>query len=234
MPRPLIKLIAALASAPAAAAGLTILVSPQPPIIEVSADQQHVSGAAIDLMRALSLRAGLPFKFTPYPTARAVLLVQQTPDACLTAARFPERETLFRWSEPVIRLRLVLLARHDETRDFGGVEQARQLHIGAVRGTAVASRLKQQGWTLDESADAASSLRKLQLGRIDLLATLDVGIQGLADKMKMATPRVALVVNETDIYFACHPQLSDDAMQRLNQAILAMKADGSIKAFNLK
>ncbi|MBN3005883.1 transporter substrate-binding domain-containing protein [Chromobacterium alkanivorans] len=234
MPRLPAKLIAALVSAPAAASGLTILVSPQPPIIEVSADQQHVSGAAIDLMRALSQRAGLPFKFAPYPSARAVLLVQQTPDTCLTAARFPEREALFRWSEPVIRLRLVLLARQDEARDFGGVEQARQFHIGAVRGTAVASRLKQQGWTLDESADAETNLRKLQLGRIDLLATLDVGIQSLADKMKMATPRVALVVNETDIYFACHPQLSDDAMRRLNRAILAMKADGSLKAFNLK
>lgn len=226
--------IAALAPAPAAAAGLTILVSPQPPIIEVSADQQRVSGAAIDLMRALSQRAGLPFKFAPYPTARAVLLVRHTPDTCLTAARFPEREALFRWSEPIIRLRLVLLARQDETRRFGKAEQARQFHIGAVRGTAVASRLRQQGWALDESADLETSLRKLQLGRIDLLATLDVGIQGMADKMKMATPRVALVVNETDIYFACHPQLSDDAMQQLNHAILTMKTDGSFKAFNLK
>jgi hypothetical protein len=69
MPRLPAKLISALVSAPIAASGLTILASPQPPIIEVAADQQHVSGAAIDLMRALSQRAGLPFKFAPYPPA---------------------------------------------------------------------------------------------------------------------------------------------------------------------
>ncbi|OHX14478.1 hypothetical protein BI347_13920 [Chromobacterium sphagni] len=218
---------------PARAETLRILLGPVPEVIELEADGKTFHGGGIDLMRAIARRAGMEFEFIAYPQARAMLLAQQQADACLPISPLPERREMFKWTVPIVPMRLVLLARSDDPRQLHSLEQARKLRVGAMRGTAVAARLKQQGLVMDESVDYLSGLEKLQLGRLDLWAMLDVGLTSMSRRLGIPQPRVALVVDRVDVAFACNRQVSDEAMARLNQAINAMHADGSFKQFDL-
>lgn len=227
-------LLGALQAGGAQAETLRMLLTQIPGVIELAPDGASMRGTGVDLMKEVGRRAGVALRFEAYPQARARLLVEQQPDACLPAGRLPELQAKYKWTAPLLHMRLVLLARADDGRQLSGLEQAQSLRVGAMRGTMAAARLKEQGLAVEESADYLSGLEKLRLGRLDLWAMLDVGVSSLAKHLGMAPPRVAWVMDTLDVSFACNRQVDDALIARLDRAIAAMRADGSMGRFDLR
>ncbi|POZ61663.1 substrate-binding periplasmic protein [Chromobacterium alticapitis] len=219
---------------PCAAAELRLLLVPLPGVMEPEPGGGMAKGGGIELMREVSRRAGVPFHFEFYPQARAMLLTQQQADACMPIAQLPDLRPKFTWSAPILSIQIVLVARRDDDRQWSGLEQARKLRVGALRGSMVASRLRQLGFEPEDSVDYLTGLRKLQLGRLDLWGMLDVGLASVAGRLGMPPPRVALVVERSDVAFACNSQVSPDILASLNRAIAAMQKDGSFQKFPLR
>ncbi|AUH51862.1 hypothetical protein CXB49_14035 [Chromobacterium sp. ATCC 53434] len=224
----------ALLAADARAETLRMLLTQIPGVIELAPDGASMRGTGIDLMKEVGRRAGVELHFEVYPQARARLMVEQQPDACFPAGRLPELQAKYKWSAPLLQMRLVLLARGDDGRQLHGLERAQSLRVGAMRGTMVAARLKERGVAVEESADYLSGLEKLKLGRLDLWGMLDVGVASLAKRLGMPPPRVAWVVDTLDVSFACNRQADDALIARLDRAIAAMRADGSMARFDLR
>lgn len=216
----------------AMAAGLHILLAPAPPLIGEGAGPIP-RGPGVALLREIGARAGVDVDFRLYPPARAQKLAEVQAGSCSPMARFPERAAHYKWSAPVVAMRLVLLAAAEDKRRFASLEQARGLKIGAVRGSAVASRMQQLGWPLDEVADNGAGLKMLQLRRFDLLASLDAGWRSRATALGIAKPRVALVVEQADIFLGCSLKTDDALIARMSAAIEVMRRDGSLRRFDL-
>ncbi|QEL54699.1 substrate-binding periplasmic protein [Chromobacterium paludis] len=219
---------------PCSAQALRMLLVPVPGVMEPAPGDEGSKGDAIALMREISRRAGIPFHFEFYPQARAMLMVQEEADTCMPVAQLPDLRPMFKWSQSILPIQIVLVARHDDDRHWQDLAQARKLRVGAMRGSMVAFRMKQLGFALDESTDYPTGLRKLQLGRLDLLAMLDVGLESAVERLALPKPRVALVVERSDVAFACNRQTEDDILARLNLAIDAMQQDGSFQKFPLR
>lgn len=230
----LVALLLGMLALPCAAQELRLLLVPVPGIMEPAPGEQGSKGGGIELMREVSRHAGIPFHFEFYPQARAMLLVQEQADACMPIVQLPDLRPKFKWSQAILPIQIILVARHDDDRPWQDLAQAKRLRVGAMRGSMVASRMKQLGFELDESTDYLSGLRKLQLGRMDLWAMVDIGLQAVARQMDMPKPRVALVVERSDVAFACNHQVSDETLASLNQAIEAMRKDGSFQKFQLR
>ncbi|WP_440026204.1 substrate-binding periplasmic protein [Chromobacterium amazonense] len=218
---------------PGHAESLRMLLAPVPGIMEPSADGKQ-SGDGVDLMQAISRRSGIAFQYEFYPQARAMLLTQQQADACTPIAQLQNLKPMFKWSAPILPIQIVLVARADDARTWSGLEQARKLRVGALRGSMVEGRLKQLGFFPEESADFRTGLRKLQQGHLDLWGMVDVGLSSASSKLDLPPPRVALVVERSDVALACNNKVSDEAIAALNQAIAAMRKDGSIQKFPLR
>ncbi|MBW7566203.1 transporter substrate-binding domain-containing protein [Chromobacterium subtsugae] len=222
-----------LAGAPRAET-LQVLTTQIPGVIALAADGVTMEGTGIDLMREVGRRAGVDFRFAAYPQARARLLVEQQVDACSPMARLPELGERYKWTATLLPMRLVLLARDGDARRLRSLDEARGLRIGAMRGTMAAARLRARGLAPEESADYFGGLEKLQLGRLDLWAMLDVGVASLARRLGMPQPRVALVLDTLDVALACNRKLDDAVLARLDRAIASMHQDGSINHFDLR
>ncbi|WP_434628766.1 substrate-binding periplasmic protein [Chromobacterium sp. CV08] len=213
---------------------LSVPMTQIPGVAELAADGTTLQGGGIALMREVGRRAGVDFHFAAYPQARARLLVAQQPDACSPLAHLPELDGSYKWSATLVQMRLVLLARGDDARRLRDLDAARGLRVGATRGTVVAQRLRARGLVPEESVDYVSGREKLQLGRLDLWAMLDVGVSSLTRRLGMPPPRVALALDTLEVAFACNRRLDDAVLARIDRAIAAMHQDGSINRFDLR
>ncbi|AXE32720.1 hypothetical protein DK842_15610 [Chromobacterium phragmitis] len=213
---------------------LTVMLPAMPGLAEPPAGGQEAHGVVVDIVREMGRRANINFRIVFYPQARSRLLAERQADACFPGAHLPELSDKYKWSAPVGQMRMVMLARDDDVRDVRGLEQAKALRVGAMRGTMVAARLKEMGLALDESADSQSGMEKLKLGRLDLWAMLDVGVASLAGRLAMPKPRVAWVIGTLDVSLACNLKVDDSLLARVDKAIAEMRADGSMGRFDLR
>ncbi|OHX16692.1 hypothetical protein BI343_14270 [Chromobacterium amazonense] len=210
-----------------------MLFSPMPGVSEPATAGGEPRGVAVDILHEISRRSGVEMHLAFYPQARTRLLVEQQEDTCMPVVHLAEMSARYKWSAPMMQIRMVMLARHDNPLIVRSTEQLKTLRVGAARGTMVAERLKQMGVPLDESADYQHGLEKLGLGRLDLWAMLDIGLQSLSRSMGMAPPRVVWVLDTLDVSFACNQKMDNATLTSINQAISAMRKDGTMAHFNL-
>ncbi|UTH72825.1 ABC transporter substrate-binding protein [Chromobacterium sp. IIBBL 290-4] len=210
---------------PAQADSLTIWISPRPPLSLVD-DAGTVAGPITGLLGRIGASAGQTLQLKGCPVARCLMMARRLPDSCALSARGPARETQFKWSHVILNLRMVLLARAEDKRAVASLADVQALRVGVTRGTMQESLLKEAGVPAQESLDVETGLRQLQLERLDLFAALDLDVAQMAKRIAMPAPKVALVLADWPLYFACNANVSDEAMARLNAGVAARRAAG--------
>lgn len=131
------------------------------------------AGIAVDILQAITAAGGPTFRFQlGLPWKRAQLLVQELsghPVAIIPLTRTPTREKTYRWITPLIPHAIHL---HTYRRDppLTSVEQAKELQLGVIRGSAILPELDRLGFTgVHEIANAETCARMLAAGRFDVL-----------------------------------------------------------------
>lgn len=137
-------------------------------------DQQRADGGALArLISAVFAEAGYQVQFVFYPWDRNVLMLQQGQlDAIMPYSCTPSRLNYGVCSDPLVRGEVVLFHRREMAFDWRRVEDLAHYRIGTTLGYSYGSRFDQavQDGLLhtEQSGKEDTSLRLLELGRIDL------------------------------------------------------------------
>jgi polar amino acid transport system substrate-binding protein len=194
----------------------------------------RIVGYGTDKVREILRRTGIEATIDMQPWKRAYTQALNQADTCVySTTRTPEREALFKWIGPLVETDWVMYARADRHYQFKALEDTRHLSIGAYIGDVRGEFLEARGYKIAYVAHDESNPMKIMAGRIDLwatstrFATLRLNQSGLAGKIVPV-----LVFNHAQLYLACNLAVSDSLMARMNAALAAMQADGTVKAID--
>ena len=174
-------------------------------------------------------RAGIAYEVKITPWKRAYVTVSNTASTCFfPAQRSQEREAFFRWVSPLYISQTAFYGLKGDGIRVRALQDAKDLRLGSYNGSAVAEYLDGFGYDVKTVANDMQNIKKLRRKRIDLWAgdPLSVryfsGLEGieLDEKLVYFTTLRAL---------ACSLQTPDDVVDKLQQELDAMYADGTIE-----
>jgi polar amino acid transport system substrate-binding protein len=230
-------LLLSLLASPARAGEVPLYFMEVPPYTINEAGQKGIVG---DIVLEAIRRAGYQAKLIIVPNNRAIMTVAADETAntlIIPLARVSEREALFTWVAPIIKVQRAFFTRDRPIQSFA---QARtQLHrIGVARGTAGVNILLDQGFKADQLYQVNEgniAVKMLQAGRIDAwygpesqmeFMIKDAGATGAVVK--------GSALGGTDNYLACSKRCDRAMVDRLNAALAKMEKDSTTKAIIAK
>jgi len=224
-------LLAILSLACSQAWALTLTTEDYPPLNFSADGGKTLTGSSTDVMNEVLKRTGMKATIALYPWQRAYKMALDDKDTCVySTTRTEGREKLFKWVGPLAPATWILYAKADSPIVAASLEEARKYTIAGYQGDAKAIFLKEKGFKVDEAVNEEQSIKKLDAGRVDLwAATAGAGpwfAKSLGIKVK---PVVSF--QEVQMYAACNLAMPDADIAKMNDAIKAMKADGTQDKF---
>ncbi len=157
----------------------------------------HATGVVHDILS----RSNLNYTLHIYPWKRSYQYALTEPNTLIySILRTPQRESLFYWFCPLNpKLKMHFYSKANHAINASTMEEALQYRIGVVQGSYEHRVMNDLGLVdtihLDVAGDRAANLKKLQAGRVDLIAqeaqsfAYDVKQAGLAmTHFKVASP----------------------------------------------
>lgn len=201
-------------------------------------DKGEMTGFSVQLLHALLKRSGLQLDergVQLLPWARAYQTALYQPDIVLfTAARTAERDKLFQWVGP-IGPRAIWFWRLASRSDVApqNLAEATRWRIAAVRNSASAQQLSLDGFeSLVNVTDETDKFRMLRRGRVELVTALELGaafhMRQLGGSLSELT-RLFVQDAQYDYYFAVSRGTAPAKVAALQQALDAMRLDGSLE-----
>lgn len=212
-------------------AGLHALLTEESPPANFMRDGE-LQGSSAELVSEIQRRVGDDTPIQVVPWARGIMMAERGPATALfSTTRTPQREELFKWVGPLVRVKWVLYARKGSSLQLDSLDDARRVGlIGTYIDDAREQFLIKEGFTnLDSAINNVMSVKKLMAGRIDLLIASNVGIGKSARDAGFSRDDLVekLVVKQADLYIAFSPDTPDPLVARWQQALDAMAADGT-------
>ncbi len=210
-------------------------------IAENAAPQNYLEngvlkGYAAELLMAMWNRMGVKPKtiqFLPWDKAYQLTLTQPK-TVLLTTSRLEERETLFKWVGPISTPRFSFFA--DSARDIKitSLDDARKYRVGTVINDAAETILLKRKFTkemFDRSPDIKTALERLRDGKCDLFVSSEASAIQSLKLFGFDTKRYVnvLPIAGTSVFFAFHKDTPDRVIKEFQDALNALKADGTYK-----
>lgn len=228
MKRLLLSILLSLgASTHAIAAGVTLATEEYPPFSY--RDGKTVKGASVEQVEKVMKDAGIDYTIEMMPWARAYNLAQTTPMSCVfTTAHNAKRDPMFKWVEPLLVDRNILITRTGSGVAAKDLEEAKKYTVGTQREDYTEMTLKESGFTkLDITTDFNSTLRKLLNGRIDMMPITEIYFE----KLKAEQPLEKVTVLSTQqMGIACEKDFPGDLLAKMQAALDKLIADGTQKS----
>lgn len=186
-----------------------------------------ITGSATDILNEMMKRTGIKAGISVYPWERAYKMGLEDKDTCVySTTRTEPREKLFKWVGPLTDNNWVMFAKADSKISAKSLADVKQYKIGGYQGDALSVYLKGEGYKVDEAMHDEQNVKKLEAGRIEVWGSSSRGGPWLA-KQAGVKIKPLFTFKETQMYLACNKSVSDDQIARMNDAIKAMRADGS-------
>jgi polar amino acid transport system substrate-binding protein len=236
MPKTTGRVLAAVAllfSAHAAhAQSITFLTEENPPFNFAQGGKP--AGMSVDVVNEMIKRAGITASFEILAWDTAYRRAQADKDTCLySTARIENRERVFGWIGPIAINKYVLVAKNDFPVTITSAADVRKYKIGAVKTDAKAELLRTQAITNIVESDTEAQIPPKLFLKKDDPQYIDMWVSGLytykivAEKAKITGLKMVYVAHEQPLFLACSPRTSDAAFKKLNDALQAMRKDGS-------
>lgn len=223
------------AALPFAASAVTFLTEANPPFNQL--DGKNVVGLSTEVVTEMAKRAGIPAKFELGTWDTMYSRAQADKEACLySAARELNRETLFQWVGPIATNSWALYAKQGFSGKIENLKDVARYRIAAVVEDAKSQYLREKGATfLVEALNDEQNPPKLTTdpkatgGKVDLWVTGAYQAKKVAEKAGVKDIKQVFKLRDVDLYLACSPRLAKATVQKLDEALVAMKKDGSFK-----
>jgi polar amino acid transport system substrate-binding protein len=217
----------ALLAAPAFAQPLKLVTEDYPPY--AFRENGELKGTSVDQVNLMMKATDLEHSVEMMPWARALALAEKQPDYCVfTTAHTAERDANFKWVEPLLAGRTLLIRKAGSDVAPADLDAAKKLPVGATRDDFTADLLKAKGFEkIDLAADFNLTLKKLMLGRIDLMPIAEDYFAKLR-REGVGIERV-LLLSEQIFSLACNKAVPDADIAKMQDALNALIADGKQK-----
>lgn len=195
------------------------------------ARDDSIDGISADIVREMYKRAGIEYTLTlRFPWDRLYRLTLEKPNYGLFSTTYTEeRKPLFKWVGPIARTGWVLLAAPGSEIKVSSLQDAAKYRIGAYKNDAVSQHLESQGLSPINALRDQENVKKLVRGQIDLWATTDPVGRYLAKQEDVTGLNTVLRFRDAELYLALNKDTPDEVVQRLQQALDAMRQEGYIE-----
>lgn len=193
--------------------------------------EQNISGINAEIVKEMLKRADLPYQMAlRFPWSRIYnQTLSQADHALFSTTYTAERKPLFKWVGPLAGTGWVLLGRPGSGLKLNSLSEASRYTVGAYQNDAVSQHLESQGLTPVNALQDHQNVDKLMKGDIDLWATTDPVGPYLAKQQGVTGLETVLRFNEAELYLALNMDTPDEVVERLQAALDAMKADGTLE-----
>ncbi len=190
-------------------------------------DNGTPSGLMIDLISAISLKAGDPVSddsYTFLPWNEAYQKALNNNDTCIFAiAKTPDRENLFKWVGPVLTYNISLYSQRGKNITITSNNELGKYKIGAVTDDVAIDYLVLAGIKKDDiitDTDPRQLVHDLEDGTIDLLAYGDLAANYYIKNVtgNSAYYKLSGHIGSVPIYFGFNPNTSDILIEKFNNA----------------
>ncbi|MEX6502860.1 substrate-binding periplasmic protein [Pseudomonas zhanjiangensis] len=214
------------------------LYTEQYPPINYSENGQP-TGLATEVVREIMRRTGQSAPISVVPWARGYQQAQVRPNTGLfVTMRTAEREPLFKWVGPLVRSATGFYALRSAGVQIDSLAQARQARAIVVpRDWYSHQYLRAAGFAnLYPVGEPLQMVRMLKRGRIQLMVLDNLSLATLLRRGGIAVGEVELVYTfmHSDAYIAFSPQTDEALINRWQEELDDMKADGSFAAIYRK
>ena len=224
-------LLAALSLASAQVGALTLTTEDYPPFNFPKDGGKTVTGSATDTIKEVLKRTGMTATIELLPWERAYKMALDDKNTCVySTTRTEAREKLFKWVGPLATDSWILYAKADSTITAKSLDDVKKYTIGGYKGDAVGIFLKDKKLNVEETIKDEQNLKKLDAGRIDLWASTSSGGMIIAKNANVKIKPI-LTFKEVELYAACNPAMPDADINKMNEAVKAIKADGTMDKF---
>ncbi|GAA0783760.1 transporter substrate-binding domain-containing protein [Roseibium denhamense] len=225
-------LLVLMAILPAKAQPLTIVTEEFPPY---NFSQDGVpQGLSTEVVEAVLQKIGFDAKIEFLPWARAYLTAQNRKNTLIySIGRIPEREDLFEWVGVIAPFNTSLYTRADNTGvSIASLNDAKRYSIGVSVKDVIYQYLDGEGFKqLDVVGEDVLNIRKLALGRIDIIAfdeasfNYRVALEG----MDMGTFRRVYRLEEISgsLYMAFSKTSDPELVAAFREGLAAIRSDGT-------
>ncbi|MGY5775697.1 substrate-binding periplasmic protein [Rhizobium sp. LEGMi135b] len=191
-------------------------------------------GATTEQVRKIMADIGVDYTIDIMPWARAYNQALTEPMTCVfVAAHNEERDKLFKWVQPLLIDRNVLIKHSGSSVTAGTIAEARKYLVGTWREDYTEAILRRNNFPrIDVGSDFKATLKKLMSDRIDLMPISEFYF----DKLKAegnAVERVT-ILSQQPMGIACQKDFPTDLLNRMQAALNALIADGTQKQIFLK
>lgn len=197
-------------------------------------DGKTVVGATTEQVRKVMADIGVDYTITIMPWARAYNQALADPMTCVFAtAHNEERNALFKWVQPLLVDRSILIKHSGSAVAASTIDEARKYLVGTWREDYTETILRRNNFLrIDIGSDFKASLKKLMSDRIDLMPISEFYF----DKLKAdgnAVEKVT-VLSQQPMGIACQRDFPTDLLNKMQTALNALIANGTQKQIFLK
>lgn len=223
----LLSLAFAVALSPlsASAETLRLVTESYPPLNYLENGQ--IRGSSMDQIKLVMKNANISYSVEIMPWARAMALAEMEADFCVfTAVHDAERDQKFKWIEPLLKSRTVLVRKQGANVNATTLDEAKAYIVGTQRGDFTHNVLKRNNFPkIDLATDLELSLKKLMSGRIDLMPVSEK----YYDKLKRDGTEIesVLTLAQSTYAIACNRSVPDDTIARMQHELEKLIADGT-------
>ncbi|MCK7614816.1 substrate-binding periplasmic protein [Roseibium sediminicola] len=221
----LAALSAVVLAAPAQAADINLTTEEYKPFNYKDGDK--IVGFGADQVFEIMNRAGLSYDVEMAQWSRAIGLAEKEANYCVfTASHTEERDPKFVWIEPLNVDRTLLIKKAGSDVNPGSIDDAKAFTIGTQSQDYTESLLQQQDFPkIDAAKNMETTLKKLEAGRIDMMAVSEAFYNSL--KKDGTDVDLAVVLSETVLSMACNPGTDAGNVKKMQDALKAMIDDGT-------
>jgi len=227
-------MIALAITLPATSQPITFMIEDMAPMNFVQENQTQ--GIAVDLILDIYKEAKMPLsrtdiKVLPWP--RAYDDLQKIPNTSLfSMAKTAERELLFKFSDPIYKLTIGLVAQKSKKVAIHSPADFAKYKIGTIINGAPEQLLIKAGadsTKLDRTAMVDGNILKLQGGRIDAFAINVLSAQ--YEMKKKSIPwdeyEIVYILKEGSLCYAFHKDVDQKTIDAINAAMAKVKTSGA-------
>jgi polar amino acid transport system substrate-binding protein len=216
----------------ARAATVTFITEEYPPF--VYREGKDIKGAASEQVQQVMAAMGTDYTIEVQPWARAYAAARKTPMTCVFAtAHNAERDKLFKWVEPLLIDRNILIKHAGTAVDAKDLDGAKHYIVGTWREDYTEKLLRQHNFPrIDVATDFKATLKKLMSDRIDLMPMSVFYFEKLKQNGQAVESVVPL--SQQTLSIACQKDFPDDLQHKMQTALDKLIADGTQKSIFLK
>ncbi len=191
-------------------------------------------GATTEQVEKMMADIGVDYTIDIMPWARAYNQALMEPMTCVfVAAHNEERDKLFKWIQPLLIDRSVLIKHSGSKVAATTVDEAKEYLVGTWREDYTETILRRNNFPrIDVGSDFKAALKKLMSDRIDLMPISEFYF----DKLKREGNAVekVTILSQQPMGIACQKDFPADLQRRMQAELDALIADGTQKRIFLK